>query len=155
MGQCANEMLGGVKRTDKSKLTKGFDFEAYVALGGHRKHDCRNDCIDDNCPSSLDTSSADDCKSDCTDCCSGGDDCDSDSFDRKYGDDDDDDDDDDGDDDDDDDDSKSKMDNKARCRQKCEKEGLSGDELFDCEFDCDNPSADIMCFTECMAATPF
>jgi len=180
--QCADEMVGGAKSTFKNMLAKDFDFEAYVALGGHRKNDCKNDCIDDNCPSSLDTSSADDCKSDCNDCCSDGDDCNSDSFDKKYGSDDDDDggdddddegdDDDDGGDDDDDDSKKSKksktessMDNKARCRQKCEKDGKTGDDLFDCKSQCDetsgdnpsgdNPSADIMCFTKCMAASPF
>merc|ERR1712037_70733 len=75
------------------------------------------------------------------------------------GDDDDDDDDDDGssgdDDDDGDDDKKSKKSatkgtensgdtgttNKARCRQKCTKDGLTGDDLYNCNSKCDEASA--------------
>lgn len=133
--------------------SKCFAQCAEIMIGGHNKQNCVDDCMDDNCDSSMED---DVCKSMCGDCCSNDDrDCSKSSFDDldsgDYENDDDDDeeeddDDDSGDDDDDDKKKKSKSktkgtedskssDNKARCRQQCEKKE-SGEEQENCKNDC-------------------
>jgi len=135
--------------------SKCFAQCAEIMIGGHNKQDCVDDCMDDNCDSSTDD---DVCKRMCGDCCSNDerncsqssfDELDSGDFENDDDDDDKDNDDDDSGDDDDDDDEKKKSksktketedskstDNKARCRQKCEK-NESGDEEENCKFECD------------------